>query len=71
MITKNKTGQHLEHGDVDALTSARADLMHERGVDLSHGPKRDTPIGDGGGAIGRLAPIYHVRQPGNTDSTLG
>ena len=27
MITKNETSKHLEHGDVDALTSARADLM--------------------------------------------
>ena len=71
MITENETSQHLEHGDVDALPPARANLMHKRGVDLCYGPERDTPIGDGSGAIGGLAPIYHVRQPGNTDSALG
>ena len=61
MITKNETSKHLEHGDVDALPPARANLMHKRSINLSHGPKRDTPIGDGSWAISGFAPIYHMR----------
>ena len=71
MVTENETSQHLEHGDVDALPPARANLMHKRSITLSHGPKRDTPIGNSSGAIGGFAPICHVRQPRNADSAPG
>ena len=71
MVTKNKASQHLEHGDVDTLPLSRANFMHKCGVYLPHGPKCDTPIGNGSGALGGFSPIYHVRQPGNPDSALG